>query len=298
MSSIPFYIVDVFARDPYTGNPLAVVLNADALGDREMQQIAQEMNYSETTFIANHPATNGGYNVRIFTPKTELPFAGHPTLGTAYVLKHFVLNDPQLSQISLNLKVGSIPVTFEGENRDREIIWMQHNPPEFTQKFTPDAIAPVLNLDLEDIDDRFPIQAVSTGVSTVIVPLKTLAAVKKAGLNRDRYPAWQNTTTAQTILIFCPETYHAENDLNVRVFAEAVGIYEDPATGSANGCLAAYLAQYQYWDRTTIEARIEQGYEIQRFSLLYLKASCEGENWQILVGGTTIPIARGELFST
>ncbi len=297
MTSIPFYLVDVFACDRYTGNPLAVVLNAEALSEIAMQQIAQEMNYSETTFIGQTSSPDRGYPVRIFTPKTELPFAGHPTLGTAYVIKYFVLNDPDLSQISLNLKVGSIPVTFEKKKGDREIIWMQQNPPQFTQKFTPDEIAALLNLSPDDIDPRFPIQGVSTGVSFAIVPLKTLAAVKKAGLNRDRYPTWQNTTTAQGILVFCPETYGAENDLNVRVFAPALGITEDPATGSANGCLAAYLTQYQYWDQTAIEARIEQGYEIQRPSLLYLKASYEQEIWQILVGGAAIPVAQGELFS-
>jgi trans-2,3-dihydro-3-hydroxyanthranilate isomerase len=297
MNLIPFYLVDVFARDRYTGNPLAVVLNAEALSDRAMQQIAQEMNYSETTFIGKTSTPDRGYPVRIFTPTTELPFAGHPTLGTAYVLKYFVLNAPDLSQISLNLKVGSIPVTFERQNRDREIIWMQQNPPQFTQKFPPDEIAALLNLSLDEIDPRFPIQAVSTGVNFAIVPLKTLAAVKKASLNRDRYPAWQDTTTAQGILVFCPETYGAENDLNVRVFAEALGITEDPATGSANGCLAAYLAQYQYWEQGRIEVRVEQGYEIQRPSLLHLKASYEGKTWQILVGGAAIPVARGELFS-
>jgi trans-2,3-dihydro-3-hydroxyanthranilate isomerase len=296
MTRLPFYIIDVFARDRYAGNPLAVIVNARSLSDREMQKIAREMNYSETTFIADSQPQNRGYNVRIFTPKTELPFAGHPTLGTAYILKHFVLQDPQLSRITLNLKVGQIPVTFEPQATDREVLWMQQNPPIFTQNFAADEIASLLNLNSADIDERFPLQAVSTGVDFAIVPLKTLAAVRKAGLNRDRYLTWNKTTTVKGILIFCPETYAPENDLNVRVFAEALGIPEDPATGSANGCLAAYLAQHQYWGRARIEARVEQGYEIDRPSLLQLKANLSDRGWEILVGGAAIPIARGELF--
>ncbi|MEC4802962.1 MAG: PhzF family phenazine biosynthesis protein [Jaaginema sp. PMC 1079.18] len=298
MTQIPFYIVDVFARDRYTGNPLAVVLDADDLSDREMQQIAQEMNYSETTYVSRKIAQNRGYNVRIFTPETELPFAGHPTLGTAYIIKHFVVQESQTSQVLLNLKGGEIPVTFKPKDGDREEIWMQQNPPQFTEIFDPDEMAAVLSLDAEEIDSRFPVQAVSTGVCFAIVPLRSLAAVKKARLHRDRYFPWQNNTAARGILLFCPETYAAENDLNVRVFAEAVGVPEDPATGSANGCLAAYLVQHQYWGCPSLKARVEQGYEIKRPSLLLLQASLNHSTWEILVGGAVILVARGELICT
>lgn len=288
---LPFYIVDVFAEQKFAGNQLAVFWDAAALSTEQMQQIAKEINYSETTFILSDQMHSGGYDVRIFTPEQELPFAGHPTLGTAFVLqKEFV--QQRTEQIILNLKVGQIPVTLTYNDDAVDILRMRQNAPTFGSRFH--AIAPILNLEPEDIDDRFPIHEVSTGVPFIIVPLKNLAALKKAKVNRELFFKLIDTTAAKAILVFCPETRRTENQLSVRVFADGLGIPEDPATGSANGCLAGYLVQHQYFGTDQIDLRVEQGYEIGRPSLLLLNAQKQGETIEVSVGGKVILVARGE----
>jgi trans-2,3-dihydro-3-hydroxyanthranilate isomerase len=290
-----FYIVDVFAESKYAGNQLAVFCGAGVaeLSEVQMLQIAREINYSETTFIrSNHPQ-NGGYDVRIFTPKKELPFAGHPTLGTAFVLQQEIINQP-VEQVILNLAVGQIPVTFNYRDRVADILWMRQKSPTFGQVLSADTLAKVLNLEVDEIDARFPIQEVSTGVPFIIVPLKTLASLKKAKVNLDKYFELIETTEAKEILIFCPETYSDVNDLNVRVFAHSLGIPEDPATGSANGCLAGYLVEYSYFGNDAIDVKVEQGYEIDRPSLLLLKSQRNDSEIEVLVGGKVVMVAKGE----
>ena len=293
MEKLTFYIVDVFAEEKYAGNQLAVFRGAEALSDIEMQRIAKEMSYSETTFILSDEKQDGGYDVRIFTPETELPFAGHPTLGTAYVIQQEIVKEP-INKVVLNLKVGQIPVTFRYGEEYGDILWMKQIKPMFGQTFDAELISKVLSLDMREIDDRFPVQDVSTGVPCIIVPLKTLDAVKRARISRDRYFAFVRGTQAKTILIFCPETYRKENDLNVRFFADYIGVPEDPATGSANGCLAGYLVKHRYFGKDRINIRVEQGYEIGRHSLLLLKAEEREEEIDVYVGGKVVMVAKGE----
>lgn len=293
MGNLTFYIVDVFAVEKYTGNQLAVFTGAGSLSDTQMQQLAQETHYSETTFILSDDLREGGYDVRIFTPVKELPFAGHPTLGTAFILQQEIIKQP-IEAITLNLKVGKIPVTLYYVDEVVDILWMRQNPPTFGQIFSADALAPVLNLDPDEIDSRFPIQDVSTGVPFIIVPLKTHSALKRIKVNKDKYFELIETTQAKEILVFCPETYSPENDLSVRVFAESLGIPEDPATGSANGCLAGYLVEYSYLGEDAINLRVEQGYEISRPSLLLLKAQKTAEAIDVFVGGKVVMVAKGE----
>jgi len=293
MSKLDFYIVDVFAKGKYTGNPLAVVVNASSLSDEQMQQIAQEMNYSETTFILSEGSSSDGYDVRIFTPKEELPFAGHPTLGTAYVIQKMLVGEP-VEKLVLNLKVGKIPVTWE-KSEVEELLWMQQNPPTFMQTFSANVLADILNLRESDIESGFPIQEVSTGIPFILVPLKTKAALKQIKVSLDSYYKLIQTTQAKGILVFCPETESPENQLSVRMFADALGIPEDPATGSANGCLAGYLVKHSYFGNNEIRVRVEQGAEMNRPSLLFLNASQAAESIQVSVGGKVILVAKGEL---
>jgi trans-2,3-dihydro-3-hydroxyanthranilate isomerase len=290
-----FYIVDVFAESKYAGNQLAVFCGAGVaeLSDAEMLMIAREINYSETTFVRSPEMQNGGYDVRIFTPKKELPFAGHPTLGTAFVLQQEIIKK-LVEQVILNLAVGQIPVTFNYHNEAADILWMRQKPPSFGQILSAESLANVLNLEVDEIDSRFPIQEVSTGVPFIIVPLKTLASLKKAQVNLDKYFELIETTEAKEILIFCPETYNDINDLSVRVFAHSLGIPEDPATGSANGCLAGYLVEYAYYGAEKIDVRVEQGYEINRPSLLLLQAQRNQGKIEVLVGGKVVMVAKGE----
>ncbi|MEG3925927.1 PhzF family phenazine biosynthesis protein [Microcoleus sp. D3_18a_C4] len=290
-----FYIVDVFAESKYAGNQLAVFCGAGVaeLSEAQMLQIAREINYSETTFIRSPDPRDGGYDVRIFTPKKELPFAGHPTLGTAFVLQQEIIRE-KVDRVILNLAVGQIPVTFNYHNESADILWMRQNPPSFGQVLSAESLANVLNLEPDEIDANFPIQEVSTGVPFIIVPLKTLASLKKAQVNLDKYFELVDTMEAKEILIFCPETYSDLNDLSVRVFAHSLGIPEDPATGSANGCLAGYLVEYAYYGETKIDVRVEQGYEIDRPSLLLLQAAQNEGEIAVLVGGKVVMVAKGE----
>ena len=290
-----FYIVDVFAESKYAGNQLAVFCGAGVaeLSEAQMLLIAREINYSETTFIRSPDPRDGGYDVRIFTPKKELPFAGHPTLGTAFVLQQEIIRE-KVDRVILNLAVGQIPVTFNYHNESADILWMRQNPPSFGQVLSVESLANVLNLEPDEIDANFPIQEVSTGVPFIIVPLKTIASLKKAQVNLDKYFELVDTMEAKEILIFCPETYSDLNDLSVRVFAHSLGIPEDPATGSANGCLAGYLVEYAYYGSGKIDVRVEQGYEIDRPSLLLLQAAQNEGEIAVLVGGKVVMVAKGE----
>ena len=293
MDGLTFYLVDVFAEEKYAGNQLAVVAGAGLLSSERMQKIANEMHFSETTFILSDQQRNGGFDVRIFTPSAEVPFAGHPTLGTAYVIRRFLVKKP-ISCVLLNLKVGQIPVSFEKTGARQETVWMEQVRPTFGKTFSVQQFAQVLQLGAEDFDSRFPIQEVSTGLPFIIVPLKTLAAVKRARVNMDSLLELAKIVKAG-ILVFCPETYEKGNDLNVRVFVDLFGITEDPATGSGNGCLAGYLSRYRYFGTDEVNARVEQGYEINRRSLLLLKAEGAAGNIRVHVGGKVALVATGKL---
>jgi trans-2,3-dihydro-3-hydroxyanthranilate isomerase len=293
MKKLDFYVVDVFAEKKYAGNQLAVFLNARGLTTREMQAIARETNFSETTFIIGGKPRQGGYDVRIFTPEEELPFAGHPTLGTAFVIQRKLIRRP-VRKVVLNLKVGPIPVDFKDQGKKPGILWMKQLSPTFGRRFTAAKIGRALGLDERDLDGRYPVQEVSTGVPFVIAPLRTLRAVKKIETDRSQFQAVLKGAQARCILVFCPQTYSKVNHLNVRMFAPLYGIPEDPATGSANGCLAGYLVKHRYFGSDRIDIRVEQGYEIGRPSILYLKAHKAAGKIQVYVGGKVVIVARGE----
>jgi len=290
-----FYIVDVFAENKYEGNQLAVIRGGAQFSDELMQKIAKEINYSETTFIVSEQEQDGGYAVRIFTPQAEIPFAGHPTLGTAFIIQKEIIRE-QVSRVALNLKAGQIPVDFNYRNGEPGYLWMTQLPPIFGEIFDAGSTSVMLNLAQADIDTRFPIQVVSTGTPFILVPLISLDAVKRARLNVEIYLKFIADISAKAVLLFTPETYHSQNDMNVRLFADYFGVPEDPATGSANGCLAGYLAKYRYWGEPKIDVRVEQGYEIGRPSLLLLKAEERGDKIHIQVGGKVVPVAHGNLY--
>lgn len=280
-----FYIMDVFAEEQYAGNQLAVMRGTADLPDETLLKIAREMNYSETAFILSDEERDGGYDVRIFTPSREVPFAGHPTLGTAFVIQHEILPAP-VENITLNLKAGKIPVEFG------DVLWMRQIPPTFGEEYNSVSTAAALSLEVSDFDDRYPVQRVSTGLPAIIVPLKNLAALQKCRVNREFY----RELAGKNLYVFCPEPHAAGGgDFSARMFADDLGVTEDPATGSAAGCLAAYLVLHRYLGADSIDVRVEQGYEIQRPSMLYLRAADDADEIAISVGGKVWMVARGEL---
>jgi trans-2,3-dihydro-3-hydroxyanthranilate isomerase len=293
---LTFYIVDVFAEEKFTGNQLAVFRGGAKLSPEQMQSIAREMHFSETTFIMSEEKRNGGYDVLIFTPSTEVPFAGHPTLGTAHIIRSEIETDAP-REVVLNLKVGPIPVTFQ-EEKNGTICWMKQVNPEFGGNIDADTIAHVLGLGRSEIDERFPIEEVSTGLPHIIVPLKSLDSLQRAHIDKDKYFDLVENTWAKPILIFCPESHRGLNDISVRMFADYYGVPEDPATGSGNGCLAAYLVKHRYWGKSEIDICSEQGYEINRPSLLYLKAQEINGRIDVYVGGKSITIAKGNFLES
>jgi len=294
MAKHTFYIVDVFAEKKFAGNQLAVIREAADIPSDLMQTIAREMHFSETTFILSDEAREGGYDVRIFTPESELPFAGHPTLGTAFIIQQEIIQD-RIDMVRLNLGVGKIPVTFAYKKDAVDILWMKQKAPEFGRSYNSKMIAEIIGLESNLIDTRFPIQEVSTGFFSLIVPIKSLDAMKKANIDRHAYYRYVDREGAPGILIFAPETYDKTNQLNIRFFAEVMGVIEDPATGSANGCLAGYLVKHRYFGEPKINIRTEQGMEINRPSLLYLKAEDTADSIEVYVGGRVIHVAKGIL---
>jgi len=288
-----FYIVDVFAEEKYSGNQLAVFRSVKKLSEMEMQQIAREMNFSETTFIMSDEKQAGGYYVRIFTPRTEVPFAGHPTLGTAHVIQKEIVKEP-VDELILRLKIGQIPVIFTTSDDYSSILWMRQLAPVFGDTYDAGIVSEILGLDTTEIDDRFPVQQVSTGLPTVIVPIRTLKSIKRVNIVNSRYLDFTANIEAKT-LIFCSETYNKQNDLNVRFFAGRYGIPEDPATGSGNGCLAGYLVKHRYFGKERINLRVEQGHELGRPSLILLKAEKKDTGIVVDVGGKVKTVAKGVL---
>ena len=284
------HIVDVFARQKYAGNQLAVVESGGALSDAEMQAVADEMNYSETTFVESRESP---YRVRIFTPEAEVPFAGHPTLGTAHVIREQIA-DGRPDEVVLDLNVGEVPVglrTIDGN----ETLWMTQQPPAFGETLDHEPLAEVLGLPVEKLDADWPVQVVSTGLPTIIVPLTDREALEGIDLDRAAYERVTGDRDAKLVHAVCPDPREAANDMAVRMFSPYYGVPEDPATGSANGCLAAWLARHAYFGSGSVDVRVEQGFEMGRPSILHLQATDRGDAVDVEVGGQVVDVARGEL---
>ena len=289
------YIVDVFAEQPYTGNQLAVILDADDLSVDTMQKLAAEMNYSETTFVTFAPEPDQGYRVRIFTPAREIAFAGHPILGTAWVLRHQLA--PKIAgSLRLNLSVGQVPVTFEPTTMGREVAWFQAPPVSLGSICPPERIAAALGVALEDIETQTPVQQLSASTSALIVPLRSLEALRRSRLDLEMFAPLVSEGFAPLVYLFCRETHDPANDVCARFFFEAHGVREDPATGNGAAFLGRYLLAHHVYGSSDLTLRIEQGHEVRRPSLVRLHARMVDSSYEVRVGGTVIPILKGELF--
>jgi trans-2,3-dihydro-3-hydroxyanthranilate isomerase len=292
MTQLRMFIVDVFAEEKYAGNQLAVVTGGAALAPAAMQRIARETNFSETTFIVSDQPRDGGYDVRIFTPAAEIPFAGHPTLGTAWVLRNEILGQRQ-ETVTLNLGVGQVPVSFTRDGDGRETVWMRAPRVDLGPRRPPEQVAGIVGLSVGDLDSRLPVQDASVGIAFTMIPVATLDAMQRARFNRAAYDRQTDVRHAQ--FLFSSQTYSAHNQFNARMFAEPFGVAEDPATGSANACLGAYLVRHQYVAGDRLDIRVEQGCEIGRPSLLFVRAERNATGAEVFVGGHVVPTFRGEL---
>ncbi len=289
-----FYMVDVFAEHIYSGNQLAVVVGSEALSDETMQQIAAEMNFSETTFVLSLPENDGGYRVRIFTPAREIAFTGHPILGSAWVIRHHVATG-SCTQVQMNLAVGQVKVTFESSSDGRELVWFHAPTMSLEATSTCEPVAAALGILPNDIDTSSPLQVISAGTSAMVVPLRSLDALRRSQLNLEVFNDLAAKGFPPLVYLFCRETYQPQNDLCVRFFFEAHGVREDPATGNGASFLGAYLLEHQLFPGSELSLRIEQGYEVRRPSLIMLRARMLNEVREVSVGGYVIPTVQGKL---
>ncbi|CAN5295108.1 PhzF family phenazine biosynthesis protein [soil metagenome] len=301
MKEIKFYIVDVFATNKYEGNQLAVFLDLDdQLSEQQMMNMAREINFAETTFIKANKE-NERFVVRIFTPEHEVPFAGHPSLGTSYIIAKFLLPEVQ-KKLILELAHGDIEISvLQPDKLDESKIFMRQTQPEFREFFTHAEVAQGLGLTLDDLDLSLPIQEISTGLPYIIIPIKSLSAIdaisldyesfKNFLLSRNKYRTTSSTGHSTSVFFFTKETYEATSDYNARMLLiENNKVSEDAATGSANGCLLAYLLKYS---NNTINAVVEQGFQINRKSYIYLNGECTDDTYEITVGGRVKLISEG-----
>ena len=298
MRKIPYVQTSVFVDnlDPFGGNQLATFWDDTAntsLETDEMQKIALEMNFSESTFLFLPKAANCARRVRIFTPGKEIPFAGHPTLGTGFVLKYKNQIDPSSRTSILELGIGPVAIEFFKD----DIVKMKQPKAKFLGEVadTTDILS-AIGLHEEDLLEGHPVEIVSTGFPFLIVPLRNRQAVINASPDANAILSSTQNLATQEVLIFAPEALNKGRDVQARMFAPSVGVLEDPATGSAAGPLGAYLQKHAILkDRTPgSPILIEQGYQIRRPSLLQVQVPDLSE--EIHVSGKVRLTAEGCFF--
>jgi trans-2,3-dihydro-3-hydroxyanthranilate isomerase len=287
---LPFVQLDVFTTRPLEGNALAVFPDATGLRDDEMQAIAREMNLSETTFVfPREESAERGVRVRIFTVQEELPFAGHPTLGTAFTVR----GPSGRSEVKLQLNVGTIPVRFDDSPGRLPFGEMTQADPVFGEVHERKRVAEATGIPLDDIDSELPIQTVSTGVPFTVLPLRGLAAAGRLHIDQQRASEYLASTAGKFFFCVTRETVDSAARLHARML-----FYngEDPATGSASGCAAAWMVEHGI-AQPEEQVLIEQGVEMKRPSRIFVRASRRNDRVvNVRVGGNVVEVLRGELF--
>lgn len=288
MRSLQYHLTDVFTSTKYGGNPLATFVDCGDLGTAEMQSIAKEINYSETTFVTAKNDSDQSFQVRIFTPNSEVEFAGHPTLGTAHVIQK--IYQPTSSQIRLDLKIGRVEVTCFG---GQDGYWMKQPAPAFGKEIDRSLACAILGVAPSALDPEKVIEEVSTGFPTMIVPVSDLETLRSLRIQPETYDLYAPSAWAKIILAYSREPYRESEHFSVRVFGRFYGIAEDAATGSSNGALAAYLCKHDQGFQEASTYLVGQGHEMNRPSELRIKARRQGDDIQVEVGGCVVDVARG-----
>ena len=296
-----FVQLDVFTQRPLEGNPLAVFPDAPGLSDAEMQAVAREMNLSETTFIFPQGAATEareGKKVRIFTVESELPFAGHPTLGTSLYLYASEPGQTKPTEITLDLKAGKIPVRFiaNAENAGRERVdgqvfgEMRQRDPEFGTPLSREDVANVIGIAADEISPDWPIQPVSTGLTFTIVPFRNRQTLSDLKFSYIQAAEFLKQTGANFFYFLCAERREGSLEARARMFFYGG---EDPATGSAAGCAASWMVRHGV-AKNDEQVLIRQGAECRRPSEMHVRATREGDRvTNVRVGGYAVEILRG-----
>lgn len=298
---IEYYIVDVFTSLKYGGNQLAVFVDYNNLvTDKEMLSIARELNFPEITFIKKN-RNNTAFDVRIFTPEYEVPFAGHPSLGTAFIISKYLLPNPK-KRIILHLKHSKISIDITAiDDIDKSYFVMEQAAPEFINVFNHNDIANGLGIDIKALNRQNPIEEISTGLPYIIIPMLSLKAINQIKLDskkvidfltkHNKYKTNSITGLTSSLFFVTEETIESTNDYNTRMFCIENGrLIEDAATGSANGCFLAYLLKTK---SNTVSATVEQGFQMNRKSYINLIGEKTKDNYSIKVGGQVVAISKG-----
>jgi trans-2,3-dihydro-3-hydroxyanthranilate isomerase len=289
MRRLHYHRVDVFTDRAFGGNPLAVITNGRGVADETMQAVAKEFNLSETTFVVPPDDPRHDWRVRIFTPGHELPMAGHPTIGTSFVLarEHLIRRDERETTITLEEGVGPIPVRVEFRDGEPSFAEMSQPLPKFGPELSDRrAAAEMLSLAADDIDERLPVEVVSCGVPFLYVPLRTLDAARRARPRAELIEvASERDGLPPEVFVFTREVEHVGSTVHSRMFAPGLGITEDPATGGASGPLGCYLVRHGLAPAGA-EIISEQGLEMGRPSLIHIRIEQDGDRiTAVRVGG-------------
>ena len=299
MGSLRFVQVDVFTERVFWGNPLAVVFEAEGLDERVMPAIAREMNCSETTFLLPPTRPECAARVRIFTPAREVPFAGHPTIGTAWVLATEGLLPKGINPFNLEEGIGPVEVTLEGDPGRPSLLWMRHGEARFGPELPDRAgFARALGLEAADLLAGQPVRSGSTGSTFLYIPLRDRETVDRARLDVPALLATQGEGPNLGVFVFAPDPDPRAGKVYSRMFApHTSGVPEDPATGSASGPLGAYLVERGLVaPAETVDIVSEQGTRMGRPSFVHIRIGMRGGRInKILVGGTVVPVIDGRL---
>jgi trans-2,3-dihydro-3-hydroxyanthranilate isomerase len=283
--SLPFYIVDVFADKKYAGNQLAVFMDAENLSTAQMQQMAREINFAESTFVTKLDRENNKAEIRIFTPAHEMQFAGHPIIGTSWVLMNKIFNNSP-NEIKLEVPIGPIAIS-----KSDDLIWLKAAQPKFWDTFSKIDFTFFSNLQVSDFENQFPIQEVTTGSAFVMVGLSSKRALENLVLDKDKADEWmkQHCKTDHRGLYF----YYLEGEklFSRMLCVEHNHLVEDAATGSASTCLQAFLLKYH---KPEFELTNHQGDYIGRPSEIYFNGKLSGDLFDIRIGGKAQFVAKGD----
>nr|WP_319571079.1 PhzF family phenazine biosynthesis protein [uncultured Draconibacterium sp.] len=301
MAQINYHIVDVFTSRKYGGNQLAVFIDyEDIVSEKNMLEIARVLNFSEVTFVKKN-IENREFEVRIFTPEYEVPFAGHPTLGTAFVISKYLIPASK-DQLTIRLKHSKIDVTISSpKDVDSSFFVMQQAAPEFLSGYDYNEVEKGLGLEVDTLDKNKPIEEISTGLPYLILPVLSLKKLNPIKLNvqkvidflirHNKYKTNSAYGLTTSLFFVTEETYEKQSNFNARMFCiEQERLVEDAATGSANGCFLAYLLKN---DSANISAIVEQGFQLNRKSYIHLYGKREENKYLLEIGGQVVDVSRG-----
>ncbi|MGR9014198.1 MAG: PhzF family phenazine biosynthesis protein [Gammaproteobacteria bacterium] len=295
-----YYIADVFTKQIFSGAQIAVFPNAEGLSQQQMQLVARELNLSETVFVFHPDKQTTSRVMRIFSPLSEIDFAGHPIIATAFVLAH--CGDIQLTEaitpMVFEQNTGPVNINITAENGQPSFVQFTRKVTSIIDRFTPsdEELASFLSIRQSELDHKkYATRLVSCGVPYLIVPVWRYESVRAAKFN---YAAWSQSTAPQTaaqeILLFSPKTPFADADFNARLLGPRIGMHEDPPVGSAMPAFASYLCSFEFMQKGTYTFTVDRGDDVNRRSVLNLEMDHKGsDTLTIRVGGAAVMVAEG-----